>query len=160
MNVVGRSATPRPGAWLVCNGDSIVLTDLRPLVEGWRSGRWAAAMVGVETKDAARFGTLDVGDDGTLRGFREKQPGAGLINAGVYLFPHVWTQEWSAQRPLSFEYDIFPSLLAQGRQVHVLQVRAPFLDIGTEASYSEAEAFIEANPLWFPRATHERARQR
>ena len=33
----------------------------------------------------AASGSLDIGPDGLLKGFREKQPGAGWINAGIYL---------------------------------------------------------------------------
>lgn len=157
LNVVGQAQTV-PDAWLVCNGDSLVMADLRPMLDAWRADPAAGALVGVEVEDAARYGTLDVAADGTLRGFREKQPGAGPINAGIYLFPHAWTSEWSSKRPLSFEFDVFPALLAQGRRLHVHRVRAPFLDIGTEASYEEAEQFILRNPHWFASARHENER--
>jgi NDP-sugar pyrophosphorylase family protein len=44
---------------------------------------------------------------------------------------------------VSFEYDIFPSLLQQQICLKVHPVEAPFLDIGTPESLAQAEAFIQ-----------------
>ncbi len=152
LNVVAH-ADHLPDAWLICNGDSLVLADLRPVVQTWRANPDEGAIVGVEVDDAARFGTLDIDEAGLLRGFREKQPGAGVINAGIYLLPHAWTRGLPARRPLSFEFDVFPDFLAQNRRLRAHRLRAPFIDIGTEASYETAGQFIERNAGWFNSAS-------
>jgi D-glycero-alpha-D-manno-heptose 1-phosphate guanylyltransferase len=92
--------------------------------------------------DAARFGTLETATDGRLIRFAEKRSGTGLINAGVYAFRAALLAEFPAKRPLSFEVEVFPQLLQQGCQLKVTTCRAPFIDIGTEASLPQTEAFI------------------
>lgn len=134
--------------WLVVNGDSLVFADPRPLIAAVQSGRNEAALLGLAVDDAARYGTLDISADGKLRAFSEKRPGAGVVNAGVYVFSHDAVSRMPAQRPLSFELDVFPRLASGGR-VAVQTVSAPFLDIGTPETLAEAENFITANKTQF-----------
>ena len=131
---------------LVCNGDSLVLADLRPLFKAAAAAD--AALLGVEVADASRFGTLRA-EQGLLRGFDEKRPGAGLINGGVYLFRRAALGRFPRRSPLSFEYDVFPSLLAFGARLAVVPCAAPFLDIGTEETLARADGFIRDNMSWF-----------
>jgi len=49
---------------------------------------------------------------GLLAGFQEKRPGAGVINAGVYLFRTPVIGSFPDSSPLSFETDVFPALAA------------------------------------------------
>jgi D-glycero-alpha-D-manno-heptose 1-phosphate guanylyltransferase len=131
---------------IVCNGDSLVLTTLAPLAA---TGSGAdAALVGVRVADASRFGTLKE-HGGWLKGFEEKRPGAGLINGGVYFFRGTTVARFPRKKPLSFEYDVFPTLLASNACIAVVPCEAPFLDIGTEETLAQADAFIRANMSWF-----------
>ena len=135
---------------LVLNGDSLILTDFKPLFNSLLSNILVdAAVIGVEVEDAHRYGTLDVGGDDFLLGFKEKKPGAGLINAGVYLFRKEILSSLPQDRVLSFETDIFPMLLAQKLQIKVIRSHAPFIDIGTEDSLGEASRFIQKNHQFF-----------
>lgn len=134
-------AAPDDATWLVANGDSLVLADPRPLLQLVAAEATDAALLGLRLEDAGRFGSLEVGSDGRLRAFREKQPGAGVINAGVYAFRQRALRALPGRRPLSFELDVFPPLAAAGR-VAVATVAAPFLDIGTPATLAAAEHFV------------------
>jgi D-glycero-alpha-D-manno-heptose 1-phosphate guanylyltransferase len=87
---------------------------------------------------------LEVNAEARLVAFREKHPGAGLINSGVYAFTGAAISRFPSTRPLSFETDVFPVLARTGR-VAVAQTTAAFLDIGTPASLAEAERFITDN---------------
>ncbi len=136
---------PRPDAWLVLNGDSLVFADLAPLLAAVGPAAAAAALLGLRVPDAARYGTLAVGPGGALAGFAEKRPGAGLINAGVYAFRAEALARFPATRPLSFETAVFPALLAAGLDLRVCQTDAPFLDIGTPETLAMAETFILEN---------------
>jgi NDP-sugar pyrophosphorylase family protein len=127
---------------LITNGDSIVLANLD---EAWRriaDPQVDGVLVGVDVDDASRFGGLDVDASLRLIGFREKQPGRGLINAGIYLFKRRLLDAFPSRTPLSVETDVFPSLLGQGLRLEVVSCRAPFLDIGTPETLSEAPGFI------------------
>lgn len=137
------AAAPDAAWYLATNGDSLVLADLSPLHELLAREDVDGAVVGLQVDDAARYGQLDVSPEGLLTGFREKQPGAGLINAGVYAFKPQLIAAFPAGEPLSLETQVFPALLSQGARLAVLQRSGPFLDIGTPQSVALAEAFIQ-----------------
>jgi D-glycero-alpha-D-manno-heptose 1-phosphate guanylyltransferase len=141
---------------VVVNGDSLVLADWQGAWQLLEGDDTDGVILGVEVDDAARYGTLELGNDGRLVGFREKQTGhpskagslsrAGdLINAGVYFFKRPLLDALPAETPLSLENDLFPAWLAGGANFRVLSVRGPFLDIGTPESVRQAEAFIQGH---------------
>jgi len=134
---------------LVLNGDSLALTNLSPLFECFNDPFIKVAVLGVRVGNAERFGTLAVGGEGYLAGFKEKQAGSGLINAGVYLFRREILDGLPRSASLSFELDIFPKLLMQNILIKVIEVEAPFIDIGTEESLGDASLFIEKNYQFF-----------
>ena len=131
--------------FLVLNGDSMVLTDVAPMIEMVESGRCEAAMIGLHVADAARYGTLLTDRDGRLLAMREKQPGPGVINAGVYFLSRTLLALFPEGEPVSMEIDIIPGLLRGGVKVGVQVAVAPFLDIGTPQSVILAEEFIRNN---------------
>ena len=80
---------------------------------------------------------------GRLKGFREKTPGPGLINAGVYFIRRTIIDTMPKIRPLSLEVDLFPELIARGTQIRVYPCQGAFLDIGTPSSLGVANGFIQ-----------------
>ena len=135
------SAAEKPAAWLVLNGDSLVLAPLERLFAALDQPENEGAILGVPMADASRFGTISQNAAGDLTGFDEKKPGAGNINAGVYLFRNATVGKFPSKSPLSFEKDVFPALLHDGRLKTVV-TSAPFLDIGTPESLPQAGDFI------------------
>jgi D-glycero-alpha-D-manno-heptose 1-phosphate guanylyltransferase len=142
-----QSVAPPPSAWLVLNGDSLAPAPLDGLIALLKDQSTLGAVLGVAVPDARRFGTLRVGGGGELLGFVEKRAGAGVINAGVYLFRPELVQLFPKRLPLSFEADVFPALTAEQRKLKVCVTDAPFLDIGTPESLPLAEGFVQANGL-------------
>ena len=137
-------AMPEGDPVLALNGDSLLVADL--------TGAWklleddagaAGVVVGVEMEDASRFGTLRVDAGGVLRGFDEKRPGRGWINAGIYLFRRQTLRQFPAAEPLSMEHDVFPSLLESGARLRVFCAAGDFIDIGSPDSLAVAAAFVE-----------------
>ena len=139
----------QPTAWLVLNGDSLALADLDPLRRALDDPALAGAILGRAVEDASRFGTLATDGRGDLARFDEKRPGRAVINAGVYLLRHELLARFAAQRPLSFEHEVFPALITAGALVRVHAVACPFLDIGTPETLPEAEAFVRGHSTWF-----------
>lgn len=131
-----------PGAWLVLNGDSLVLANLAESVRLMENPDVQGVLVGVTVPDAARYGTLRFGPMKRLKSFEEKRPGAGVINAGLYLFKPDLLTAFPPARPLSLEHDVFPYWLDQGLDFRVHVAEMPFLDIGTPESLPLAEPFI------------------
>lgn len=141
--------TGNPGGWLVLNGDSLALAPLDPLFETLVNPDLDGAILGVAMQDASRYGTLIQNEAGELKGFGEKRPGSGIINAGVYLFRSSLLETWPKSRPLSFETDVFPMLAARQVRLKVCLTDAPFLDIGTPESLPQAENFVGENRAFF-----------
>jgi NDP-sugar pyrophosphorylase family protein len=129
--------------FVTANADSLVVADTSP---AWRLMEQEAAIdgvvLGVRVEDASRYGTLAADGQGLLTEFREKAPGAGLINAGVYFFRRRMLARFGDKTPLSMENDVFPQWIRSGARLHVLGVEAPFLDIGTPESLARAGAFV------------------
>jgi NDP-sugar pyrophosphorylase family protein len=136
-----------PGGYLVVNGDSLLLADPLVLISAARANGWEAALFGLTVADARRYGALEVDAAWRLQGFKEKGAASGLINAGVYWFAAGCPSQFPQRLPLSFEHDVFPSLLQAAVPVGVAPVEAPFIDIGTPASLSVAESFIEKHAM-------------
>ena len=84
-----------------------------------------------------------------MTGFNEKKPGAGVINAGIYLFRASAIDSFPEKTPLSFETEVFPALVAGNIRLKVCVTDAPFLDIGTPESLPLAEKFICENAKFF-----------
>ena len=143
--LLAAAAVPGADPLIVANADSLVIADTRPALALLARPDVDAVLLGVRVPDAARYGTLVTNGDGRLTGFREKRPGVGVINAGVYFFRRRALDWFPPQRPLSFETDVFPALIARGAHLAVAASDAPFLDIGTPESLAAAETFIRTN---------------
>jgi NDP-sugar pyrophosphorylase family protein len=159
---------PQGPAWLVLNGDSLAPAPLAQMFQSLDESEIEGAILGVRVADASRFGTISANENsgtgfqtvhasqagslrhyGNLTGFNEKKPGAGVINAGVYLFRDSAIDSFPDKTPLSFETDVFPALIAEKVRLKVCVTDAPFLDIGTPESLPLAEEFIRRNAHFF-----------
>ena len=167
LNAIGGTGE-KPAAWLVLNGDSLTPVPLAQLFQSLDETKVEGAILGVRVADASRFGTISVNENsgtgfqpvhgsqagslrhyGQLAGFSEKKPGAGVINAGVYLFRASAIDSFPDKKPLSFETEVFPALVAEKVRLKVCVTDAPFLDIGTPQSLPLAEEFIRRNADFF-----------
>ena len=144
-----RGTAERPAAWLVLNGDSLAPAPLAQLFQSLDDSKVEGAILGVRVADASRFGTILQNANGALTGFNEKKPGEGVINAGIYLFRASVIDLFPDKKPLSFETEVFPALIAGKIRLKVCVTDAPFLDIGTPESLPLAEEFIRRNADFF-----------
>lgn len=125
--------------FLVINGDVLFRMNGGALLT--EAAKQGAALAAIRVPDAARFGTLGVGD-GKVRGFREKTglPGPGMISAGLYAFRPQILQRFAGAS--SFELDIAP-VLAEAGELGAVVSAGPFIDIGTPESYEAGENFVK-----------------
>ena len=136
------SSNESPAAWLVLNGDSLVVVPLEKLYRSLNDKEIEGAVLGLPMADASRFGTILQNDRGDMAGFDEKRPGMGNISGGVYLFRAEMLKKFPKKSPLSFETDVFPTLIGNGARLKTVVQAAPFLDIGTPDSLPLAQEFI------------------
>ncbi|MGE3319785.1 MAG: sugar phosphate nucleotidyltransferase [Candidatus Berkiella sp.] len=129
---------------LIVNGDSILLSDIRPAFATLNQNPSLDGIIfGANLTNAGRFGTLEVDERQQLCAFREKQPGKGSVNAGVYLLKNELLANVSPDKESSLEYDCFPRWLAEGKSFKVVDDHAPFIDIGTPESLKRAHEQVE-----------------
>jgi D-glycero-alpha-D-manno-heptose 1-phosphate guanylyltransferase len=119
---------------LVLNGDSILQDDYSGLVSLRRERSAVAAIAAVSVDDTARYGALSIDPNHRVVEFLEKgAEGPGLINAGVYAIETDVLR--SLRNPSSLERDALSGWLDQG--VWAWARSAPFIDIGTPASFEK-----------------------
>lgn len=127
---------------LALNGDSMTPFDLQRFLDFHKKGGWQVSLAAVTLEDCARFGRLDMADDGAVRAFYEKQAGgAGIINAGIYLVERGVLADLPEGQCQSFERDVLEPLSRQGRLGGFL-CPGPFIDIGTPESLASAEKLV------------------
>ena len=136
-----------PPAWLVLNGDSLIFAKVAAVAEAL--GKADGVLVTRTVPDTSRYGSVRADESGRITAFEEKHPGAGKINAGVYLLRHEVLADFPEARPLSLERDVFPGLLGRSGGLMAHRVEAAFLDIGTPETLSQAGAFVMKNQAEF-----------
>lgn len=135
------------GEWvLVVNGDSVCTDGVERLLSMASSEHLSGGLLGLQVPDTSRYGSLSFDGAEILTGFREKVPGAGYINGGVYLFRTEVLRGLGDVRAMSMEQELIPSLLEAGHALQVIRVgESPFIDIGTPETLEQAEAFVRAH---------------
>ena len=124
---------------MVMNGDSFFAADLCEFATAHRSGGTQASILCATVDDTARFGRLDISDDGRVRAFLEKnlgQSGPGVINAGVYLFTSAMLDTIDEMPGPSLERDVFEKLLPG--TLNAVTGEGAFIDIGTPDDLARA----------------------
>jgi NDP-sugar pyrophosphorylase family protein len=98
--------------------------------------------------DARAFGRIEIGGDGVINGFAEKNLdliGPGIVSAGVYLFgPEALAALDKTPGP-SLEKDFFGSF-APGRAHGFVGDSVSFIDIGTPAGLTAASRYLSKGP--------------
>jgi mannose-1-phosphate guanylyltransferase len=121
----------------VLNGDVLTDLDISRLRE-FHEQRGASATLGLyPVEDPSSYGVVVTDDDGRVEAFLEKPaPGTAPtnhVNAGMYLLEHAVLDRIESGRAVSFEREVFPSLVGEG--LHGLALEGYWLDIGTPERY-------------------------
>jgi NDP-sugar pyrophosphorylase family protein len=123
---------------LILNGDVYVEFDLATFYAAHQAKRAQVSLVCCPVDDAERYGTVVLGAEGEVVAFREKVPGKGYVNGGVYLFEQ--TIAMPEQTTFSIERDFFPRLIGHRFFGHISE--GIFIDIGTPPSYRLAQELL------------------
>jgi NDP-sugar pyrophosphorylase family protein len=127
---------------LVANGDGLVMGGIDDILRLRKQGV-DGGLLAVEVADTSRYGSIKLTEDGFLREFAEKVSGHGLINGGLYLFRKDLLLQRFSRDNSSIEMHVFPQLINAGAQLRAVVCRdAPFIDIGTPETLSQAEHFV------------------
>jgi glucose-1-phosphate thymidylyltransferase len=132
---------------LIMMGDSLLPFSLPRFIREAGSDPCLAAYRLEDIQEAVRFGVVEFGEDGRLRGFEEKpaRPRSPWIFTGCLFVPArllPLLHRIAAERPTQMG-DLVARYLREGERIVVYPVRERWHDIGTFASYLEAHrAFL------------------
>ena len=134
--------------FVLCNGDTFLDADPLSLTQNAHGEDWSAKLLLRAVDDSARFGSVELDDQGRVKRFREKgdeadEP-APLINAGTYLLNRDRILASITKLPCSLEHDVFP-VLADSGSVFGLQTDGYFIDIGIPESLELARSELQAH---------------
>jgi mannose-1-phosphate guanylyltransferase len=129
-------------ATVVFNGDILTDIDIARVMARHRERKAAATIVLTPVENPAAYGLVETERDGRVRRFLEKpkpeEITCNTINAGVYILePHL-LDYIPADEKYSFEYQLFPALLAANEPFFADTWNGYWLDIGTPQRYQQA----------------------
>jgi mannose-1-phosphate guanylyltransferase len=135
--------------FVVVNGDVITTIDISALVAFHGERRAMATIALTPVDDPSRFGVVPTDDRGRVIAFIEKPTAAdaptSLINAGIYVLDTSVVDGIPEGRRVSIERETFPALVA-ARALYALASDEGWIDIGTPASYLEANLALSDDP--------------
>ena len=124
---------------LVLNGDVLTDIDLTAELEYHERTGARATLALYPVEDTSSYGVVPTADDGAVEAFIEKGGGeapTNRINAGAYVIERDVVDRIPAGRAVSFEREVFPSLVGEG--LYGYQAAGYWIDIGTPERYLEA----------------------
>jgi NDP-sugar pyrophosphorylase family protein len=127
---------------VVFNGDILTDIDIAQVIARHRERKAAATIVLVPVENPSAYGLVETEADGRVRRFLEKpkpeEITCNTINAGVYILePHILDYIPAGEK-YSFEYQLFPALLANQEPFFADTWNGYWLDIGTPQRYQQA----------------------
>ena len=143
------------GPVLVCNGDVVTDLDYRELCAAHHQAGAAATIALGRVDDPASYGIvgLDAEPLGRVQTFVEKPaPGTApsdTASIGTYVVTPEAFAPYPGDGPLSFERDVFPTLVTRGA-LSGLVCEAYWLDVGTPERYLEAQRAVLAGRCGWP----------
>lgn len=126
---------------LMLNGDTWFSASLATLQkDAMKHSGIALAMALLYVEDSARYGTVNVDEEGLITSFQEKKHGSGLINSGCYLiYPQrILPVLKDMPKFFSLEKDVLPRMAAEAKLSASIQ-QARFIDIGIPEDYARMQ---------------------
>jgi NDP-sugar pyrophosphorylase family protein len=128
-------------AVLIMNGDSYTDADLSGLVTEHSKSHAELSVVVVPNDGRIDCGLVAVDPGGRVLGFKEKLSATGdqYVNAGIYMADKKILYKMPPNQRVSLEEELFPQLLAEGKNVRAFHHSGVCVDIGTPERYVRAQ---------------------
>ena len=133
---------------LILSGDQLYRMDYEDMLATHKANNadLTVAVMPVPWEDAPRFGIMNCREDGSIEEFEEKpaNPKSNLASMGIYIFTAdvlikaLKEDDADPNSTHDFGGDIIPKLLAEGKRLFTYQFKAYWRDVGTIASFHEA----------------------
>lgn len=134
---------------VVFNGDIVTDLDLKAAIREHDKRGAVATVVLAPVENPCVYGLVEAGEGGRVTRFAEKpsadECGVDTINAGTYILDPKVLDFIPAGENYSFEYGLFPDLLARGEKFYAhVPEQAYWMDIGAPARYLQVHHDILA----------------
>lgn len=127
--------------FLVINGDVFTDIDINSMAEFHFSRGALATIALTPVDDPTRYGVIETDKSGRVLKFLEKpkleQVTTNMINAGLIIMEPSLLDLIPSHTKYSYEKELFPSLLAEGKPVYAFASDNYWIDIGTPEKYLE-----------------------
>lgn len=127
---------------VIFNGDVLTDINIADVLSYHREKNAAATIVLTPVDNPSAYGLVETEDDGRVRRFLEKpkpeEISCNTINAGLYVLEPRILDYIPAGEKFSFEYQLFPALLANNEPFYAYTMNNYWLDIGTPQRYLQA----------------------
>lgn len=126
---------------LVLNGDSFFDVNLNQYYNQHCSFKSDCTLALRKVDNAARYGTIKLGDMGVIKSFREKDgiEKQGLINGGVYILSReLFLNKTKLNEAFSLEKDFFETRINE-LNIFGFEHQGYFIDIGIPDDYNKAQ---------------------
>jgi NDP-sugar pyrophosphorylase family protein len=142
--------------FVVCNGDNLTALDLGAMIKFHDERGAEASIYLTRVADPSAFGVVPTRPDGEVVGFVEKPPRdqapTNWINAGIYVLEPALLERVPERMNVSIEREVFPRMVSTRSALYAYQYDGYWLDIGTPATYLQANADVLAGELGVPPA--------
>ena len=141
------------GTFLVLNGDILTDVDYREVIATHRAAEADATLVLTRVEDTSTYGVC-VREGTRITSFVEKpEPGTlpdqDAVNAGTYVLEPEVFDGFDAGR-LSFERQVFPTILERGHRIEGVVWDGVWADLGTPERYLEGHRFALSGAMSWP----------
>jgi len=128
-------------SFLVLNGDIFTDLDISSMIAFHRDKKAELTISTTPVDDPTSYGLIETDADSRITHFLEKpdwhQVTTDMINAGTYIMSSSVLKMVPVDTHTSFEREVFPRLLKEGRPVYAYSSDAYWIDIGRPESYFE-----------------------
>lgn len=132
--------------FVVHYGDNFVEVDLAAMLAAHARSAATATIAVFPAEDVGASGVVEIDGRDRLRRFVEKPaPGettSRLVNAGVYVLERAALAAVPAGRFCDFGRDVFPALLAAGRDVRAFRLSGRVIGIDTPESLAALDVYL------------------
>ena len=130
----------------VLNGDTYLDFNPQKMEDLWLKYKkpvFVVKKIKSNDNDINRYGTLSI-ESGLLKGFKEKTLNNNFINAGCYLLPKSFLNEWEEFKPFSFEKDHI-EVKINNLEIFCYETKGFFIDIGIPEDFELAQNLFNNN---------------
>ncbi|MBA2502467.1 MAG: NDP-sugar synthase [Pyrinomonadaceae bacterium] len=135
---------------VVFNGDILTDIDLKAVIRQHKERNATATIVLTPVENPSAYGLVETDEEGRVLRFLEKpkpdEIKVNTINAGTYVLEPSVLDLIPAGENYSFEYNLFPDLLARGEKFYAHIPQASYwIDIGTPERYLQVHHDLLSN---------------